>query len=866
MNAHVYEVTPIMRLNKTLISILLILINLMLSSWIVGQTTRQSVKMSLTNGNHSLDKKNSSLITLLCSGNESQAQVWETHFQFIQHQQLLIGSENSSVKIMIEQPLISGDQEYRQFNIGYALIPYSISGYVIEGRTGFHQIFTQNLTEYPFNFSIPLNTFIGHDGISVKLEKISFTDEQFRKLQEYLRQINQYWALSENVNDLLKESELYENQNKNQMDFLFIFREKIRKSLILLKETADFEVLKLAGTDPAGLWPHYSTLERLLIRYTTLCQEEMKEINQPDETIAEVAHAMIKASLKVIKQAYTTDFRSHELNLRMARVMPDENFFLLTNELRSDQEPFSLTGKISFNLVTLADSLFDAGDFVHAIGFYEDARQLLKELKQDNAVFELNERIESAQLGLLRSYIQISKKAFQSGNEELAKSYQEKSNYIVTRHPENNLINRISGESDELIKAYLDKGNQLIDQKQYLEAVNVLEQAESTARTFYNLRFQTSISQSRFIAYRSIFLDLVKDAEQFFIIGEKDEAQKRLQYALNYQNDHIQFLRTSNEALHLQQKINQENTKEALMGQSVGELQGFGTGSALAEFNIDQVNKSIAETEKTIIKLIKDAQLKVWANEMDAAWRIYEHASDLAKESFLDKKPSIKSAFSALDNRMIERICLNHTFTMNDLKKQSFQLLRRKDYGPLARTVEESLNLAAENQGCGLDAGFADSISVIYKDAFEYVENYEALLSTFYTGGLKALIPVYLIFDEQTEKFGLDRFDIKHIDLRQFIASQQNGDLTMQAVVYFLDQMNPEAMKLYLSMLKNQTFTVAWPESIQEKIAALLAVADHAQSITDPESKIDAVLGVDKRFSFIKKHYLRSMKQLDRKK
>ena len=866
MTAHFYEVTQTMQLNKTLVSILVILINLMISSWVVAQTTRQSVKLSLTNGNHSHDKKNSSLITLLCSGNESQAQEWETHFHFIQHQQLIIGSENPSVKIMIEQPLISGDQEYRQFKISHALIPYSISGSVIKGRSGFHQIFTQNLTEYPYTFSIPLNTTQGNDGISVKLEKISFTDDQFRKLQEYILQINQYWALNEYVTGILKESELYENQNQNQMDFLFIFREKIRKSLILLKETADFEAIKLAGSDPAGLWPHYSTLERLLTRYTTLCQEEMKDLNQPDAVITEVSYAMIKNSLEVIKQAYTTDFRSHELNLRMARIMPDDNFFLLTNELRSDQDPFTLTGKISFNLVTLADSLFNAGDFVHAIGFYEDARQLLKELKQDNAVLALNERIESAQLGLLRSYIQISKKAFQSGNEELAKSYQEKSNYIVTRHPENNLINRISGESDELIKAYLDKGNQLIDQKQYLEAVNMLEQAESTARTFYNLQFQTSISQSRFIAYRSIFLDLVKDAEQFFIIGEKDEAQKRLQYALNYQNDHIQFLRTSNEGLHLQQKINQENTKEMLIGQSAGEFRGFGTGSALPEINNDLITMSIAETENTIIKLLKDAQLKVWANEMDAAWQIYEHASDLAKESFLDKKPAIKSAFSALDNRMIERICLNHTFKMNDLKKQSLQLLRRKDFGLLAKTVEESLNLAAENQGCGLDAGFADSISVIYNDAFEYVKNYEALLSTFYTGGLKALIPVYLIFDEQTEKFGLDRFDIKHIDLQQFIASQQNGDLTMQAVVYFLDQMNSETMTLYLSMLKNQNFTVAWSESIQEKIAVLLAVADNAKSITDPESKIEAVLGVDKRFSFIKKHYLRSMKQLDRKK
>lgn len=200
---------------------------------------------------------------------------------------------------------------------------------------------------------------------------------------------------------------------------------------------------------------------------------------------------------------------------------------------------------LAFEVLALADSLHQAEDFANAYGYYEDAIQVLMARGHQAAANEVKERMQTSRLGLLRSYLQIASKAMSVGNETMARSYQQKSKAFIQKHPQNGLVNRIAAESDELVGSYLRKANYLIDQKQYSQAIALLEEAGTLTQTYYNLNFQEQINQALFSAYRRVFLDLVNEAQAYFSVGELAEAERRLNYAIDYQKDHNAFLRTT---------------------------------------------------------------------------------------------------------------------------------------------------------------------------------------------------------------------------------------------------------------------------------------------------------------------------------
>ena len=826
-----------------------------------SQTTQvANLTLNTRNNYHNGLKINQSVINLFTSGNENLLAEWNTIFELHYH---WVANKNSlntfEINLSIDKIVTKGHDYYRDFQIGYALVPDVMMGRFTLYTTQGSDAFKVNFKEIPA--SVSLGNFSGTTVAKVdgSIDSFLYSEEKFKQLQELVSQINQYWAVNEFVDQVNKDIASLESNNIEQPVQLFLLREKIRKSLLLVKETAAFQVMEKTAADPAALWAKYPDLERLLTRYSTLFSNEINKSISQSSLITEITSAYRKDLLKVFKKAYVSDFRSHELILRTGRLAPDNQFYSATDLLTDTEKNVSLAESIAFEFVSLADSIHESGDFVNALGLYEDAQKILEDKGHTNASDDVKKRVESTKLGLLRSYLQIAAKALEAGNDSLSRVYQMKSNFFVNKYPENNLVNRIAGESDALIKTYLRKGTIFVDQKQYLAAIQMFEQAANTARSYYNNTYNEQINQSLFMSYRYIFLELVQEAENYYLIGDLPEAKHRLEYALNYQKDHFQYLRTSNEALYLKNKIkgNDDSNLNSLASNSQSNFPGQ-SNIALPE--------NLQQTENDIIQMINNAQLKVWANEMDDAWKVYEKASELAQSSHLDKKKTVKEAFQQLDQRMIERICLNHRFKIDDLMTKSKVMIAQKDYEDLKPTLQEIIDLSANNQGCILNSVEANTLMETYYDLFRYQDDYKAVLNNLYSSGLQSVIPLYTIFDQQLEGYKLANFGVKHQTLSQFVKSQNNGNLTLQAISFYLEQMDAENMLVYLKILLRQDFPAYETLEMQEKMATLIAVADHQNGIRDASKRVYELIQDDKRFSEFKKNYLRSMKKLSKMK
>ena len=804
-------------------------------------------------------KINQSVINLLTYGNEKLISTWETTFE-LDYRFEMKGAEP---QLNVQAIRASGNNSYLDFDLKETLFPdIFVGNFTVVGTST--ATFNAKLTAVPSLVSIGNQFFVSTSSITGKIQSFAYSEEKMQQLQIFTQQINQYWAVNDFAKQVLKESASLENKSDEEAVTLFILREEVRKTLLLMKETADFAAIKTSGNDPANLWQKLPEYERLMLRLTTLLKSAIERNSNNAAMMQEMASAYRKLNLKTYRKAYQEDFKSHELILKTARLYADEDFYQIATKISDPELGLNLAGKIAFEWVLLADSLQQSGDFVNSLSLYEDAQNVLETIGQETAATETAQRVESTKLGLLRSYLQIAAKAVQAGNDSLSKVYQAKSNLFVNKYPQNNLINRIANESDGLIQTYLDKGNKAYDLKRHSEAINLYEQALTTAKSYYNNHFNEQINQALFRAYRFVFLDLVQAAEQYFQIGELQQARQRLEIATNYQSDHFQFLRTSNEAIYLQNKLD-GNVALAAAGLSGESFPQSAIKSFLpTEMENGSSRSTLQITEEEVIQLVKDAQLKVWANEMDEAWRIYEKAAEMAQLTHFDKKKTVSDAFQLLDQRMIERICLNNKFKRDDLMQAAQRMIARKDFGQLQANLQQVIDLGNNNQGCVLDVQEAEALMKKYELLFRYQNDYAAVLNRLYGNGIKAAIPMYNFFDQQIDQYQLEKFGVQHQNLKTFVKNQNNSNLTLQAIAFFVEEMDAKMMEDYLQILINQEFDFHSRVDLLQKMGTLMAVADSQNPEIYANARISDLIGNDKRFNEMKKTYLRSMKKLSK--
>lgn len=786
-------------------------------------------------------------------------------------------SENSSeVFIDIADVKIDGDTYYRSFPVHMALKPDIYTGVSVLYELS-KQITTFNYTfQYSNNkpikiLQLELNTS-KNATLQSNINGFSFSEYSKEKFLELLSKINQYWSVNSMIDSLISDDTKHESAFQEDPAEMFVFSEKLRKAKIFAVETISMNELQLNSADPAQLIDKVILIDRLILRYSTLYKASISK-SQRDELLAKKLSDTYTTSLiGFFAKASTADFRDSDLILKTSQLLFDDDLFQKL-ELASPVDNKQLASFYLYkNLSRLGDSLFVKSDFSNALNFFHDAKELDSAYGFLNQNGLLNNKVEAAKLGLLKSYLRISTRAVEAGNQMLANLYREKSSKYLQENLSDNLISNLSDQSDDLILSYLKKGNEFISYQRYLDAIQMFEKASSIARSFYSTHFNELITQGFFSAHRAIFLDLVNQAEQYYEAGQMSEANHRLDQALNYRLDHIHLLRTSTEATNLKNKLNtpyltaqmvpaqfEKFEFHNLTGSSIdGTSEYYSTG--LANFQNQEQHKIL------VLQQLKKAQLKVWGNSLDDAWLIYEEALESRKNFDLDADGDIRKAFEDLDQKIIERICLNNRFRYEDLMDIIKQSITSKSFENLKEPLEEAVGLGVNNQGCGLDVSEAMQLKEFYYPLFQYQHDYGELLSQLYSLGMYQTVEAYLSFDQLSDTYQLNRFGIKHPTLRDFLMKQNNSIITIQAISYFVDKMDVNEIVNYLELLHNQSFTRSQTFDLQQKIATLLAVADSADEISNPEERISIVTGSDERLNDLKNTYLRAVKKLRRRK
>lgn len=704
--------------------------------------------------------------------------------------------------------------------------------------------------------------------VTAEIITFSFSNEARDRFQEVISKINEYWAVNNLIDSLIIQANANENKTSEESAGIFVFWDRLRKSSLL----SDEALVKISSFssdfDPAGLSEKKIIINRLITRYGTLYNSAINKKHVDVDFARNLAEKQIKSMTGFIVKSSSTDFRDSDLIIKASKLFLDNEMSSLL-KLSSPKSDNQLAAGLLFGgLVSVADSLFAKSDFSNALSFYEDAIEMNDKYDFVEDKTALLERTDAAKLGLLQSHMKIAARAVEKGNEALANTYKQKSNSFVNEKLTENIIGQLPKQSDELVQIYIRKGNNFLETKMYNEAINEFELAASTARDYYSISHNEQIQQGLFAAHRAVYIDLVNEAENFYTEGRTEEAKHRLRQALDYRLDHVAYLRTSTEAVYLQNRINNPKSNDLLATSNELQMQLLAENGLISNTNTIRITdpEAIKSAKASIIEQLKAVQIKVWGNSIDEAWTIYENALENQKRYGLETDNDISKLIEDLDQKMIERICLNNKFRSEDIMSKIESNIRNRNYENLKSMLEEVISIATNNQGCGLNPLEARNIFNHYLQLFQYQQDYSLVLEKIFSQGIYYAIDAYLKFDQTVEMYQLGRFGIQHTSFKDFLVKQNNSALTLQVLKFFLDNVSVDGVLEYLEVLKSQSFNIDQSLDIQQGIGTLLAVADNTIIIEKPEAQVLKITGGDSRLNELKKSYLRSMKELKRNK
>lgn len=752
----------------------------------------------------------------------------------------------------IHDVMTTGNTNYRGFDLSSDIKPDVFDGKVTISFTGqepLHRNFKQvEISEFQ---TTALQQIFSNDigrvnNMVLQIEQIGFSSRAIDRFNKHTRIVDRYWATQHLIDSVLKRIEKYDIGEKENTFELFAWWDICNKASYLSDSMINNDELQLDITDPANLIHARDRIFRMKTRLRTLLLTSIErndsKLLPPYESIT--YHVSLLTDFR--KLSNRIDFKDSEIFYESGRLNPDAEYVELLD--KTDKSVFNGQSiqLIYESLIQQGNQLKDQEDFAHALDYYDDAIKLNSKFDaiKTNPFIIQNRKLVIE--GMMKSMIQIAVRALESKNLDLLDNYLAKSLEWKNRHLNDQQLLNIEKTIDPLVDAFYRKGIQLLDNKRYNEAASIFKQLETLIVLFDALpQSWPGISHGLSVAYEGVYNELILVSKQHYQQSDYLRADEFADYARQYQAEHSKYLSPSSELTVLKRKIQEPILQQSIQdgivainsGQSAEALQTFKTSREMmidydltATSSIDSLTGIAAKT--VIINKIKSAEMKVWANNLDDAWVMYEEALVLQKEYNLVLDLGIKSALEKLDKKIINRICLNHQLTFEEQILRINRSIRFERYAELQQLIQEATSLINENQGCGLESDILEQLIRDNSKLFDYLSRFNSIMNKMYDSGFGSIISAYDSLDIEIETSNMEASNYTHLSLLDFLQGQNNKTLTRIALKYYTDKRVYYKALNCLKLLKSQGEDMKDSRDLQQQLALSLAEHDSANKNT----------------------------------
>ena len=824
-------------------------------------------------------------------------------FSFKQHRQILKRSNRLEFIVNISDVRITGDNMYRDFNVGETLVPKKIS-FSLQWLKG-----NQVISNYTFNDVnvTGTNVELVHMTVTDTLNSDNYTIKLLNKVFDYTVQnkqefdnksimIDEYYDENMNAKNRLRQINTV-NANKDYLSHLENLNElyRIRDTansaevyVNTVKQKDLFRFLPLNTYDPAGLKNKLNQINTKAQVLKEVCNElianfdqiyykrgiEMLARHNPGQAdfyfnkSIEINPGYTPSHFQLARLYYNSGYIDKALNklFQIRGMNPDTETKIQTVELaRGIYNDFLLN----------AGEMNNNGKYEDAIGTLTKAAQICRDFPEVRCRQNMDIEMARAIKGKYLLILNTADINFRNNN--LPEAERIINDAINFAHQNRDFIeddSEIKNKILTLYNRYIERGNKLTYNKKYNESINEYDNAARICNGYQQINCSDALTKGFYKARSGIYYSYLNNAEKSFRSAKNEDAEIFADKAIAYRKKYDLKQSTKEDRLFLSVKqaiynnVIAEGKKFAISRRYQDALDNYDRAAKIqTEFSIRKNLKLDAyvnyAAENLVVEKITQGKNKVKVNNLQLARQFYNESRILSEKYGVENNPKVYQAKTELKKLIFKRECINAQNSYDEIVNQAFDLVNSQKYIEADKKLDIALNHAKKYTQCEIDTKKAANKKDYIYPAVKYLNDIGTVQNYLQRKNYKSAVGTYISAERYYEVQKINEYGIKHIALFDFI-QKSYSDFIIYSVGYYTHNKDyDKALDLLRELSRRQTKS-KYTKEMQTVLATDMATKDFN---TDPKGNYKTYIakytGGNSFFKYFKKAYKNQWKNLD---
>ena len=771
----------------------------------------------------------------------------------------LVAPHTFTVNTEIIGEKCTGDVYYKAFDISDILIPEIIDFRVIVVNNGNYVVSEDfnNLTLDDNNKCITSYTFESlneNNDYTLILDNVHFysNDNDREKFSFRVNQIDNYYA------SIAAMEMAYE-----KLDKVIVEPNSLIESLIVIKETerlyhnvkndAFIDNLKIYDKDPAGYYEKLKGLEKLLVKYNSSFDILLNSYDyiELDDFLKSAAKFYVNEVSSYLTQSQEV---SHSNSTYFYKLGEIEYNLAVFNSYFSDFKRILVKTKYKDNLnqildaykgevfnayLEIADQFINKEQFHLSKGVLSNGRSFFETAFNHTAPLQLNILDSKANYGIYDSYLQLIDRAIEVENYDLANNYINKAQTFQEAHSSTIITDdHVYKISEKLASLYINKGNNLIEDSNYKDAIYCFNQAHIICHNISKYNYDYEIKHGLMSTRNSLYIELVEKANTELEADNIDEARKCMDGANELYYAHRSEIAMSPEAFEIFSNINFYTYHELIDdGKVLLESGNYNLAydKFLAAFELEDQSDFEWDDELPwlfsrastlhLVELCNVGEVKVIKSQLTEAREIYEECFAKQDEYGLIYEPELQESLTLLNNSIFNKHCDFAVQQYDEVIDTFYKIVDRGDFIAAIEILGNSDEVAYKNYYCDLDRELVVELRDMYSPAAEYQKLAIVAQEALDNSDHDKFIDAHQQMEELSNHYEVIRKHIEPLPLHYLFSVKKNLALLESSIDYYQNEEDFETAFKLLYVLEENNYTEKDTKILQQKLGNRVALA-----------------------------------------
>jgi len=207
-----------------------------------------------------------------------------------------------------------------------------------------------------------------------------------------------------------------------------------------------------------------------------------------------------------------------------------------------------------------------------------------------------------------------------------------------------------------------------------------------------------------------------------------------------------------------------------------------------------------------LIHLLYSGEYKIWTNRLEMARRFADSIAFIQRTTGVESSRELSDALAGYRRKVEERTCWNANEAVEVLLLRAQHEREIKDFIVAASLADSVVLITRQNPDCLIPSiGMKDTADK-YQEALEFQQRLKQVEVCVAAGRFKDAVADYLDLENYNRVHDIGRFGFPILPMFDYIQNRSVQELTLQAFLYFMEKPDPEQAYRYLKLLRLQDY------------------------------------------------------------